>query len=90
MQAAIQLAATEIRQIVFETIREVAGEHDKTLPELTDAVPLFESGLDSLCIAVIVARLEDRLGADPFAAEDGAELPVTVGDFAALYTHAVR
>ena len=43
----------------------------------------------SLCFAVIVARLEDDLGVDPFSADDDIGFPVTVGDFIALYEHAV-
>jgi hypothetical protein len=43
----------------------------------------LESGLDSLSFALIVARLEDKLGSDPF---DTAEsFPVTFGDFVRLY-----
>jgi hypothetical protein len=49
----------------------------------------MESGLDSLCIAVIVAGLDDQLGLDPFSGAENVEFPVTVGDFIKLYENAV-
>jgi acyl carrier protein len=78
----------QVRSKVEATIREVAAEHNKSLPQLTDDLPLLESGLDSLCLAVVVARLEDGLGVDPFSAADGVALPVTIGDFVKLYEDA--
>jgi acyl carrier protein len=69
---------------------QVAHEQNKPLAPLTDDLPLLDSGLDSLCLAVIVARLEDILGCDPFAAAEEADLPVTVGDFIKLYENAAR
>ena len=51
---------------------------------------LLDSGLDSLCVAIIVARLEDELGVDPFDSDNDAEFPVTVGDFIGLYEDATR
>ena len=44
-------------------------------------MPLLSTGLDSLCFAVIVARLEERFGIDPFAIADEVAFPVTVGFF---------
>jgi acyl carrier protein len=67
---------------------EVAAEQHKTLAPLSDDLGLLETGLDSLCFAIVVARLEDRLGVDPFSTEDEIEFPVTVGDFIRLYEHA--
>jgi acyl carrier protein len=67
---------------------EVAQEQHKTLVPLSDELGLLETGLDSLCFAIIVARLEDRLGLDPFSADDEIDFPVTVGDFIRLYEHA--
>jgi hypothetical protein len=46
---------------------------------------LTECGLDSLGFAVLVARLEDRLGIDPFTAAEDAVFPVTLGDFVKVY-----
>jgi acyl carrier protein len=58
------------------------------LAPLSDQLGLLETGLDSLCFAIIVARLEDRLGFDPFSTAEDAAFPVTVGDFVRLYEHA--
>jgi acyl carrier protein len=67
---------------------EVAQEQQKTLAPLSNELGLLETGLDSLCFAIIVARLEDRFGLDPFSAEDEIEFPVTIGDFIRLYENA--
>jgi acyl carrier protein len=67
---------------------EVAQEQNKNLASLSDDLGLLETGLDSLCFAIIVARLEDRFGLDPFSADEEIDFPVTVGDFIRLYEHA--
>ncbi len=77
-----------IRSTVLTQITQVAAEHDKKLAPLTDELPLLESGLDSLCLAVIVARLEDELGVDPFSTADDGAFPVTIGDFIKMYESA--
>ncbi len=83
-------AIVNIRHIVVAEIEQVAAEQHKELAVLTDDLPLLQSGLDSLCLAVLVARLSDELGIDPFdRADDEAGLPVTIGDFIALYEGAV-
>ena len=81
-----------VRSSVINEIRQVAEEQDKSLPPLVDDLPLLESGLDSLCFAIVVARLEDTLGVDPFsaAAAEDARFPVTVGDFISFYENAAK
>jgi acyl carrier protein len=69
----------------MEQMGQVAREHGKVLARLTDDLQLAESGLDSLAFAVLVARLEDKLGIDPFTAEGEAFFPVTFGDFVRIY-----
>ena len=69
----------------WETFETVAQEQGKTLKALSDTTDLLECGLDSLCFAIIIARLEDELNYDPFVESDVAEFPVTFGDFVALY-----
>jgi acyl carrier protein len=49
---------------------------------------LLDSGLDSLCFAIIVARLEDQLGVDPFIASEDVFFPVTLGEFVKFYEDA--
>jgi acyl carrier protein len=72
-----------VRQIIAAVFSEVAAAQARTLAPLTDQLELFNSGLDSLCIAMILERLEDELGADPFAAD--IDFPETFGAFVALY-----
>ncbi|MDR3462910.1 MAG: phosphopantetheine-binding protein [Beijerinckiaceae bacterium] len=76
------------RSVVFEEIQTVAAEQKKVLALLDDAAPLLTLGLDSLGFAILVARLEEKLGRDPFSASDEVEFPVTVGDLVRLYEHA--
>jgi acyl carrier protein len=77
-----------IRLTIASQFEQVAKEQHKTLAPLTDALPLLDSGLDSLCFAILVARLEDAVGVDPFAASDGAEFPTTFGEFVKFYENA--
>jgi acyl carrier protein len=77
-----------IRSDITTLFEQVAKEHDKKLSPLSDDLGLLESGLDSLCFAIIVARLEDALGIDPFSSAEDIGLPVTVGDFIKLYENA--
>ncbi len=74
-----------IRLTVLSVMEEVAAEQQKKLTPLSDGTVLANSGLDSLCFAIIVARLEDSLGVDPFTASDEVYFPVTFADFVALY-----
>ena len=77
-----------IRSVVVQEMTGVANQQGKELPPLADDLALLDSELDSLCIAVLVARLDDRLGLDPFSAEGASVFPVTVGDFIRLYESA--
>ena len=77
-----------IRSDITDVFRQVAKEQGKNLAPLSDDLGLLESGLDSLCFAIIVARLEDTLGIDPFSAAEDVGFPVTVGDFIKLYQNA--
>jgi hypothetical protein len=74
-----------VRSEIISLFKEVAVEQQRTLAPLSNELGLLESGLDSLCFAIVVARLEDRLGLDPFSAAEDAGFPVTVGDFISLY-----
>jgi len=51
-----------VRSQIISQFESVAKEQNQHLPPLSDNLVLLESGLDSLCFAVIVARLEDELG----------------------------
>ena len=78
-----------IRERIFSQIQQIAEERDKRiLPRLTDDLIILESGLDSLEIAILVARLEDELGVDPFTTSEDAFFPVTMGEFVKFYEDA--
>jgi acyl carrier protein len=77
------------RAEIVEQFEKVAQEHSRSIPALTDDLPLVGCGLDSLCFAIIVTRLEDKFGVDPFAAEDTL-FPVTFGEFIQLYDTSAR
>lgn len=74
---------------VEDTVRaqfeQVATEQHRKLSRLDPGLKLLDSGLDSLSFALIVARLEDALGFDPFNAMEEVKFPVTYGDFVRLY-----
>jgi len=74
-----------VRKNIADLFEQVAREQGRTLAPLTDDLKLLRSGLDSLSFAIIVVRLEDSLGADPFGAAEVVEFPVTFGDFVKLY-----
>lgn len=74
-----------IETIIEIHFGQVAAEQGKILAPLKPDTMLVETGMDSLCMAIIVARLEDVLGVDPFGAADDMEFPITFGDFINLY-----
>jgi acyl carrier protein len=79
-----------VRSTIIAQFEQVAKEQGKNLAPLHDDLVLLEAGLDSLCFAVIVARLEDELGFDPFSASEDLDFPVTLGDFIRFYEVAAR
>jgi acyl carrier protein len=74
----------------MDQMTQVAREHGKMLAPLRDDLVLLDSGLDSLGFAVLVARLEDTLGVDPFTTAEDAMFPLTFGDFVKVYENAAR
>jgi hypothetical protein len=89
VECELQVADMSARSTVLAQFVQVAEEQDKKLAPLRDDLPLLESGLDSLCFAIIVARLEDITGKDPFAVEEDMDFPQTLGDFIRLYDDAI-
>lgn len=78
-----------VRSMILEHFNRVALEQDKPITTFTDETTFQDSGLDSLCFAILVARLEDVLGVDPFLATDNLAFPATVGEFIGLYERAL-
>jgi acyl carrier protein len=77
-----------IRLTITSEIGQVAVEQKKTIKPLDDNVVLLDLGLDSLCFAILVARLEDKLGLDPFTSAEDVYFPTTLGDFIKFYEDA--
>jgi len=77
-----------IRATVLSQLEQIRRHPDEPLPPLTDELLLLDSGLDSLGVAILVTRLEDLLGVDPFTDSDISVPPATVGEFIRLYEFA--
>ena len=77
-----------VKLTIMSEMRKIAQEQDKELAPLSDDLVLLDSGFDSLCFAVLVARLEDKLGIDPFMRSDDTTFPLTVGDLVRTYENA--
>jgi hypothetical protein len=78
-----------LKETILNEIRVIAARQNKTLAPLTDDLSLLDTGLDSLCFAILVARLEDITGRDPLTSADEARFPRTIGEFVALYEEAL-
>jgi hypothetical protein len=75
-----------IRDNIIRVFHDVLQETNSAMRgDLSNGTILLESGLDSLGYAILVARLEEELGYDPFSMSDDAYYPTTFGDFVAFY-----
>ena len=75
-----------MRTLIMQLMAEIAENADCTLAEdIHDDTVLLESGLDSLGFAILVARLEEELGRDPFTETEDIVYPRTLGEFVAIY-----
>jgi acyl carrier protein len=77
-----------LRDLIAAQMKQIARQQNRPLATLSDDLVLLDSGLDSLCFAVLVAGLEDETGLDPFATSEDVQFPVTFGDFVAFYERA--
>jgi acyl carrier protein len=76
----------EIRQIITETLQELLADNSVVLTAPLDgSTLLLKTGLDSLGFAILVVRLEERLGYDPFVLMSEAVYPRTLDEFVAIY-----
>jgi len=76
-----------VRLRIFAAMKRIAEEQQVALPQLNDDLLLHETGFDSLAFAILVARLEDDFGIDPFTISEDAAFPLTVGDFVRAYAN---
>jgi acyl carrier protein len=74
-----------VRSKIFSAMLQIAEEQNVMLPPLHNGLRLQDTGFDSLAFAILVARLEDDLGVDPFTLADDAAFPSTIGDFVGAY-----
>ena len=77
-----------VRSRVLSAMEQIAAEQQVTLPPLEDGLLLHETGFNSLAFAILVARLEDDLGIDPFTASGDVTFPLTIGDLVKAYENA--
>lgn len=75
----------DIRKKIVVAIQETADLRGTELVVLTDETVLLDSGLDSLGFAILVARLEEELGYDPFVLMDEPVYPRTLHEFIEIY-----
>jgi acyl carrier protein len=70
--------------LVVDTINEVLGEQGHAPAELAPNINiLHDTALDSMGLAIVVLKLEEKTGKDPFVG--GFVNFHTVGELAALY-----
>jgi len=70
--------------LVIKSIEEVLEENQQESGDITSSSNLLkDTGLDSLGLALVVVKLEEQTGKDPFA--NGFRNFHTVAELAALY-----
>lgn len=72
----------KIIELFHETLEIRGGELQGTL---NDESVLLETGMDSLGFAILVARLEEELGYDPFTLMATPVYPTTLAEFVGIY-----
>lgn len=75
----------DIRTAILEQLAELFEEDELPMPEIQDNTVLLETDLDSLGFAVLVTRLDEELGYDPFSMMDEPVYPTTFKDFVDVY-----
>ena len=79
-----------IRSTILSEMQKIATAQNFTSAPLTDDLLLSDSGFDSLCFAILVARLEDDLGVDPFSSVEEVSFQTTLGELIRLYEPAAN
>ncbi|MGM9479958.1 acyl carrier protein [Roseateles sp. NT4] len=75
-----------LRSEILAALAESADSRGaQVVATMTDDTLLLESGLDSLGFAILVARLEETLGYDPFVRMTEPVYPRTLGEFVDIY-----
>jgi len=75
-----------MRDKILKFMQEIAEESGwQITSDMKDDTVLLESGLDSFGFAVLVVKLEEVLGYDPFTIMEDPYYPRTFGEFVAVY-----
>ena len=78
--------AIDVRGKILETFQEVAARDGAKLSDdFSGDAQLFDTGLDSIGFATVVASLEIKLGYDPFLQMEEPVYPATVSEFVGIY-----
>ena len=91
MNKAKNLSDKEVNSTLFAQIlgvyKKVYSSQNKgeTAPTIKDETVLLDSGLDSLGNAILITRLEEELGYDPFSISKEAYYPKTFGELVEFY-----
>jgi len=83
-----KITNSELKIHINSTIKDICESQylEKQVFKMKDETVLLESsGLDSLGFAILVTRLEEELGYDPFTLSSEAYYPRTFGDFVDFY-----
>jgi len=81
------LTPDALRARIIALFNEMWREDREDEPvELKDDTILLETGFDSMAFAVLVARLDDELGYDPFTMTEDPVYPQTFLEFIEFYT----
>ena len=72
---------------ILTVYQEVYSSQNKgvSAPKIKNETVLLESGLDSLGHAILITRLEEKLGYDPFSISTEAYYPRTFGELVEFY-----
>jgi acyl carrier protein len=75
----------QIADTVLAQVAKLLEEENIPVADLTLQSGLLESGLDSLAFAVVLTRLEESLGFDPFLMLEDEIFPQTLDELVDVY-----
>jgi acyl carrier protein len=78
----------EMHAVIIEEIARLFTEDGKPVPPIEPDDGLVELGLDSLSFAVLITRLEERLGYEPLDLIESGAYPRSVRELVAVYARA--
>jgi acyl carrier protein len=76
----------KIKEIIIKKFKETLSLRNADFQiELKNSTILLDSGLDSLGFAILVTKLEEEFGCDPFTMMDEPFYPRTFEEFLSIY-----